>query len=128
MRRNEMASRPRPPSTDAVDILRRRYVEGNAEAETLLDEVRAEDELARTIYRLRTEAGLTQETLARTIGTTASVISRLEDADYDGHSLPMLRRIAAALGRRVEIRFPIVKAVAQTKRARAPESKTEAST
>ena len=92
-----------------MDILRRRYVEGNAEAETLLDEVRAEDELARTIYRLRTEAGLTQETLARTIGTTASVISRLEDADYDGHSLPMLRRIAAALGRRVEIRFPPLK-------------------
>jgi hypothetical protein len=33
------------------------------------------------------------------------VISRLEDADYEGHSLPMLRRIAAALGKRVEVRF-----------------------
>jgi hypothetical protein len=39
------------------------------------------------------------------IGTTASVISRLEDADYEGHSLAMLRRIAAALNKRVEIRF-----------------------
>jgi hypothetical protein len=39
------------------------------------------------------------------IGTTASVISRLEDADYEGHSLAMLRRIAAALDKRVEIRF-----------------------
>jgi hypothetical protein len=36
---------------------------------------------------------------------TFSVISRLEDADYDGHSLAMLRRIAAALKKRVEIRF-----------------------
>jgi len=34
-----------------------------------------------------------------------SVISRLEDADYDGHSLAMLRRIASALEKRVEIRF-----------------------
>jgi hypothetical protein len=29
----------------------------------------------------------------------------LEDAYYDGHSLPVLKRIAEALGRRVEIRF-----------------------
>jgi hypothetical protein len=29
----------------------------------------------------------------------------LEDADYEGHSLSMLRRIAAALSQRVEIRF-----------------------
>jgi len=40
-----------------------------------------------------------------TFSTTASVISRLEDADYEGHSLAMLNRIAGALHRRVEIRF-----------------------
>jgi len=39
------------------------------------------------------------------VGTTPSVISRLDDDDYDGHSLAMLRRIAAALNKRVEIRF-----------------------
>jgi hypothetical protein len=33
------------------------------------------------------------------------VISRLEDADYEGHSLSMLQRIAAALGQCIEIRF-----------------------
>jgi len=43
--------------------------------------------------------------LARLVGTTASVICRLEDADYEGHSLAMLRRIAEALDKRVEIRF-----------------------
>jgi transcriptional regulator with XRE-family HTH domain len=73
----------------------------------LLEEVRAEAEVARTIHRLRSGAGLTQQALAERVGTTASVISRLEDADYTGHSLPMLRRIAAPLGRRVEIRFPV---------------------
>jgi hypothetical protein len=39
------------------------------------------------------------------VGTTASVICLLEDAEYQGHSLSMLRRIAKALNRRVEIRF-----------------------
>jgi hypothetical protein len=34
---------------------------------------------------------------------TASVICRLEDSDYEGHSLSMLRRIAAVLGRQVKI-------------------------
>jgi transcriptional regulator with XRE-family HTH domain len=56
------------------------------------------------------KAGLTQGELAKLIGTTASVISRLEDADYEGHSLAMLRRIAAALNKRVEIRFVSIKA------------------
>ena len=98
-------------TTDAVEILRRRFVEGNPESEALLEEVRADAEVARTIYRLRSGAGLTQQALAERVGTTASVISRLEDADYTGHSLAMLRRIAAALGRRVEIRFPAVKTI-----------------
>jgi transcriptional regulator with XRE-family HTH domain len=48
---------------------------------------------------------LSQRELAKRVGTTASVICRLEDADYRGHSLAMLRRIAAALDRRLEIRF-----------------------
>lgn len=66
-------------------------------------------ELARKVYDLRTEAGLTQRELAKMVDTTASVISRLEDADYEGHSLAMLRRVASALGKRVEIRFVTVK-------------------
>ena len=32
-------------------------------------------------------------------------MARLEDADYDGHSLTMLQRIAEALGQRLEVRF-----------------------
>ena len=54
---------------------------------------------------LQHEAKLSQAELARKVGTTQSVISRLEDADYDGHSLEMLRRIASALEQRIEIRF-----------------------
>jgi transcriptional regulator with XRE-family HTH domain len=67
--------------------------------------VRTNAEIARKIYDLRTEAALSQRALAKLVGTTASVICRLEDSDYEGHSLAMLRRIAAALNKRVEIRF-----------------------
>src|SRR5882724_4774740 len=62
-------------------------------------------EIARKIYDLRTKAGLSQRELAKKVGTAASTICRLEDADYDGHSLYMLKRIAEALDKRVEIRF-----------------------
>ncbi len=65
----------------------------------------ANREVAQSIYELRQRAGLSQAELAKRIGTTQSVISRLEDADYEGHSLAMLNRIAAAVERRVEIRF-----------------------
>jgi DNA-binding XRE family transcriptional regulator len=71
----------------------------------LIEQERANLDIARKIHELRTKAKLSQTELARKVGTTQSVISRLEDADYDGHSLDMLRRIAAALQNRVEIRF-----------------------
>ncbi len=57
--------------------------------------------IAEEIYRLRKEQGLTQTQLAKKIGTTQSVIARMEDADYDGHSLKMLQKIARAL----DVRF-----------------------
>src|ERR1039457_5086505 len=66
-------------------------------------------EIAQKIYDLRAKAGLSQRELARRVGTTASVICRLEDADYEGHSLTMLKRIAEAVNKRVEIRFVAVK-------------------
>ncbi len=92
-------------TSDAVEILHRRYYEGTPERISALEEARAEDELARKIYELREQAGLTQQRLAKLVGTTASVISRLEDSEYQGHSLTMLKRIAAAVNKRVEIRF-----------------------
>jgi transcriptional regulator with XRE-family HTH domain len=74
------------------------------------EEARANDDIDRKIYDLRASAGLTQRQLAKLVGTTASVICRLEDADYEGHSLAMLNRIAAALNKRVKIEFvPLVK-------------------
>ena len=61
--------------------------------------------VARLIYEARTAAGLTQAGLAERIGTKQPVIARLEDADYGGHSLSMLQRIAIALGQRLDLQF-----------------------
>ena len=71
-------------------------------------------EVARKIYDLRTAAGLTQAQLAKKVGTTQSLISLLESADYDGHSMAMLRRIAVALEKRFEIRFVALKSKLHT--------------
>jgi ribosome-binding protein aMBF1 (putative translation factor) len=100
-----MPAKKRQPTTDAVEILDRRYFRNKPEMQTLLAEEGANAEIARKIYDLRTAAGLSQRALAKLVGTTASVICRLEDADYEGHSLAMLRRIGGALNKRVEIRF-----------------------
>ena len=93
------------PTSDAVEILQRRVYEGKPARLKNLDEARANEEIARKIHELRAAAALTQTQLAKLIGTTASVICRLEDADYEGHSLAMLRRIVGALNQRVEVRF-----------------------
>jgi DNA-binding XRE family transcriptional regulator len=90
---------------DAVDIIHKRFYQGKAKRLAGLEEARATADIARKIYTLRTEAGLTQAKLAELVGTSRSVISRLEADDYGGHSLAMLRRIAAAMDKRVEIRF-----------------------
>jgi DNA-binding XRE family transcriptional regulator len=62
-------------------------------------------EIAQMIYDARTAAGLTQHELADRIGSQQPVISQLENADYEGHSLTMLERIAEALGMNVELRL-----------------------
>ena len=99
-----MARRTKP-AIEALEILHRRFYQGKAARLKSLEEARANEEIARKIRELRTAANFTQTQLGRLIGTTASVICRLEDAEYEGHSLAMLRKIAAALNQRVEIRF-----------------------
>jgi DNA-binding XRE family transcriptional regulator len=91
-------------TTDAIEILRKR-LGGVVD----FDEQVAADKLnvrvAMLVYQVRTEAGLTQAELAARVGTAQPNIARLEDADYEGHSLSMLQRIAEALGKRIEIQM-----------------------
>ena len=89
----------------AVKVLHQRYYKGEPRRIAELEKARVSAEVARKIYELRIKTGLTQKQLAELVGTSHSVISRLEDDDYTRHSLDMLHRIAAALNRRVEVRF-----------------------
>lgn len=77
-------------------------------------------EVSRLIRQLRGEAGLTQSALARRVGTTQSVISRLEGADYQGHSLSMLYRIGAVLDRKITVAASAEDPTALSVRERAP--------
>ena len=60
-------------------------------------------DLAVLIAEMRKAAGYTQAELAEMIGTTQSVIARLESAEYEGHSLPMLRKVALACTVKLEL-------------------------
>lgn len=92
-------------TSDALEIIYQEFYEGQPERITELEEARVNDDVARKIRELREAAGLSQRKLAQLVGTTASVICRLEDADYEGHSISMLNRIASALDRRIKIDF-----------------------
>jgi ribosome-binding protein aMBF1 (putative translation factor) len=61
-------------------------------------------DLAVLVQEMREDARLTQSELAKKIGTTQSVIARLENAEYKGHSLTMLERIARACGVALKLR------------------------
>ncbi len=90
-------------TSDAVTVLRNRYVKDDAERNASVEAERVNAQVARMIHDLRSDAGLTQKELAELVGTTQSVISRLEDADYEGHSLSMLNRIAEALKQKMTV-------------------------
>jgi len=101
----------------ALQFVYDRYLKGNPEREESFDNELLNAKIAREIYDLRMKAGLTQRQLAKVVGTTASVICRLEDADYEGHSLSMLQRIAAAMDSRVEIRIVPLRKTPRVKKA-----------
>jgi len=89
---------------DALKIIDRLTGE-DQDLQRLIDEEILNTQVAAMIYQERTKASLTQQELADLVGTKQLVIARLEDADYEGHSLTMLQRIAQALNKRVEVRL-----------------------
>jgi ribosome-binding protein aMBF1 (putative translation factor) len=88
----------------ATEILER-LTGDDPELREMIAEETVNAQVARMIYEARTAAGLTQTQLADLVDTQQSTIARLEDADYEGHSLSMLRRIAEALNQKLEVRF-----------------------
>lgn len=92
-----------PKTNNAIEIINRRYIKNDPALQDLLREASLNAKVAQLIYTARKQSRLTQQQLADLIQTKQSVIARLEDADYEGHSLSMLQRIGEALGQKIEI-------------------------
>jgi len=95
---------PRRRRTDAVAILEDMHGD-DYELREMVEEATLNARVAQLIYKARKEAGLSQRALANLVGTKQPVIARLEDAEYEGHSLTMLQRIAEALGKKVDLKL-----------------------
>jgi ribosome-binding protein aMBF1 (putative translation factor) len=87
---------------DGMEIIKQRFgVDPRTDANV---QAFAEDfRIAQVVYDARQAAGMTQTQLAEAIGVAESVISELEDADFEGDSLSILRRIADALHMKLRV-------------------------
>lgn len=93
-----------PITKNLPEVIHRRLASDPALAAAVEAE-RVSANIGAEIYEARTRAGLSQKGLAELVGMHQSAIARLEDADYGGHSLKTLQRIAFALGKRVQVAF-----------------------
>jgi len=101
----------------AVQELYDEVVGSNPSAQDEFEQELVNIEVAQLIHDMRTRAGLSQRALAKKVGTSASAINRLESDDYQGHTIAMVRRIATALNRRLELRAVPVKRAAVRRRS-----------
>ncbi|MFH1113188.1 MAG: helix-turn-helix transcriptional regulator [Pseudomonadota bacterium] len=92
-------------STDALKWMYDEFIGNDPERIASYRQELIKAEIARQVYDLREQAGLTQEQLADLVGMDPSVIDDMEESDYEGDFLAMASRIANALHRRVEVRL-----------------------
>jgi DNA-binding XRE family transcriptional regulator len=69
------------------------------------DEEREKLSIGEQLMRMRLAARLTQADVAKKVGTTASAISRYENAEYDRYEVRTLRKIAKACGGTLQLFF-----------------------
>lgn len=61
--------------------------------------------LAMKIAKLREKKGLSQQQMAKLMGTSQQAVSRIESGVYEGFTLKTLEKIAEATGTKVKIEF-----------------------
>ena len=61
--------------------------------------------LAMKIAKLREKKGLSQQQLAKLMGTSQQAISRIESGEYEGFTLKTLEKLAEATGTHLKIEF-----------------------
>ncbi len=98
---SELAYRPAPHDHEAF-LEKARKRKGFAKAYEDLD---SEYRLVRELLAARSRAGLTQEEVAESMGTTKSAVSRLEAMGKHSPSVKTLKKYAQAVGCEVEIRL-----------------------
>lgn len=103
--RRKIMTRKKTDPTSQAGIILNEVFGDEPDRRDRIEQIKQEMAVGQQVYESRKAAGLTQAQLAERIGTTQSVISDLEDAEYEGHSLAMLRRIASALGLSVQVSF-----------------------
>ena len=99
------AKHKKPAARSATGILFDRIYRGKPQRIAALTRTREELALGRQIRALREAQGLSQSQLAKALKTQGPAISRIEDADYDGHSLRILRKIADYFGQNLVVTF-----------------------
>ena len=92
----------RPKFINAED-LHRKWME-NPKFRQEYEKLEPEFAIARTIIEARIKNKVSQEELAKKMGTGQAVISRLESAS-SSPSLSLIKRLASALNLKVELRF-----------------------
>jgi transcriptional regulator with XRE-family HTH domain len=75
------------------------------ELEMLVEQQRLHSSIAREIYAARQSAEMTQKELAAAASMSQPGVARMEDADYEGHSVNALHKIAWVLGKKVVVEF-----------------------
>ena len=93
----------KPIKHDHAAFLRR--AKRRAGFQEAYDALAVEYAIAGEMLAARARAGLTQETVATRMGTSKSTVSRLESAGKHAPSLASLKRYAAAVGCKIEIRL-----------------------
>lgn len=74
------------------------------------DEMTAEEELnmqiGQAVYDMREAVGLSQADLAKLVGSNQATISKVENADYGGNAMEILKRVCFALHTPIRISCP----------------------
>jgi ribosome-binding protein aMBF1 (putative translation factor) len=92
-------------ASDGLKWLYEKYVKNDPESVQLFKEYEVRAEIAKQVYDLRNQAGLTSAELADLVNVGESVIAAIEQADYAGDALAMLVKIASALNKKLEVHF-----------------------
>jgi len=115
-----MAAKKKPAA--ALQYLDPSFFERNPKHRAQLEEAKAYQEIARAFFDLRAASGLSAKEVGRAAGMSARTIEKLESGEHPRPTLALLRQVASALGKKVELRLVAGKKGSRKTSARAAGS------